>query len=440
MVQLYTGTKSKMIGILGAGLAGLSTAYHLKQKDYMIFEKDAEPGGLCKSFTKKNYIFDIAPHIFFTKDDYVKSLVEKLLKNNLATKIRKAFIYIYGKYVEYPFEANLSELPKKVIEECILTAIDAKENPKDYHNFHEWIENILGKGVAKHYMIPYNEKIWKYDLRKMDPKFVAGRVPSPNIKEMIKGALGTQDKAFGPNASFSYPIIGGIGAIPNAFLPYIKNLKYNTEVVNIKPKQNAVNIIVNEDNRQKMYEFDKVFSSIPLPELMKIMENVPEDVQKACSNLVYNSLLFAAIGVDRKSISDKHWLYFPEKDYIFHRLSFPMNLSEKTTPPNKSSIVVEVTYPKHESIDVEKTKELIRSGLIKANILNEKDHLEIFHTGTIKYAYVIYDLDHQKNVSKIHEYLISNNIIPVGRFAQWEYINMDKTISMAKTQVEKFAK
>ena len=72
--------------------------------------------------------------------------------------------------------------------------------------------------------------------------------------------------------------------------------------------------------------------------------------------------------------------------------------------------------------------------------MNEKDHLEVFHTGTIKYAYVIYDLDHQKNVTKIHEYLISNNIIPVGRFAQWEYINMDKTISMAKIQVEKYAK
>jgi protoporphyrinogen oxidase len=429
-----------MIGILGAGLAGLSTAYHLKQRDYVIFEKGAEPGGLCKSFTEKSYTFDIAPHIFFTKDEYIKSLVEKLLKNNLATKLRKAFIYIYGKYVEYPFEANLSELPKKIIEECILTAIDAKESPKEYHNFYEWIENILGKGVARHYMVPYNEKIWKYDLKKMDFKFVAGRVPSPDIKEMVKGALGTQDSAFGPNATFSYPIIGGIGAIPNAFLPYIKNLKLNTEVINIKLNKNEVNVTVHENSKQKLYKLERIFSSLPLPEMMKIIENVPEDIQKACSNLVHNSLLFAAIGVDRKNISDKHWLYFPEKDYIFHRISFPMNLSEKTTPPNKSSIVVEVTYPKNESIDAEKTKELIHAGLIKANILNEKDHLEVFYTGTIKYAYVIYDLDHQKNVSKIHDYLISNNIIPVGRFSQWEYINMDKTISNGKIQVEKFGK
>jgi UDP-galactopyranose mutase len=429
-----------MIGILGAGLAGLSTAYHMGQEDYVIFEKDTEPGGLCKSFMKKGYTFDFAPHIIFTKDEYVKSLIDNLLGNNLITKVRKAFIYIYGKYVEYPFEANLSELPKNIIEECILSAIDAKENPQKYHNFYEWIENVLGKGVAKHYMIPYNEKIWKYDLKKMDFKFVAGRVPSPDIKEMVKGALGTQDKAFGPNASFSYPINGGIGAIPKAFLPYIKNLKCNTPVVNIKMKQDEIDITVNENKKQKLYKVNKIFSSLPLPDLIRILDDVPEDIQKVCSKLVYNTLFFAAIGVDRSNISDKHWLYFPEKDYIFHRLSFPMNLSENTTPLNKSSILVEVTFPKDESIDSERTKELIQAGLIKANILNDDDVLEVFHTGIVKYAYVIYDLNHQKNVSKIHEYLIANNIIPVGRFSQWEYINMDKTILNGKIQVEKFAK
>lgn len=429
-----------MIGILGAGLAGLSTAYHLEQEEYVIFEKDAEPGGLCKSFIKKGYTFDFAPHIFFTKDEYVRSLVENLLENNLVTKIRKAFIYIYGKYVEYPFEANLSELPKNVIEECILSAIEAKENPKEYHNFYEWIENVLGKGVAKHYMVPYNEKIWKYDLRKMDFKFVEGRVPSPDIKEMVKGALGTQDKAFGPNATFSYPINGGIGAIPKAFLPYVKNLKCNTAVNNIKIKQNEIVVTVNENKKQKLYKFDKIFSSLPLPDLIKMLDDVPEEIIKTCSKLIYNSLFFAAIGVDRSEISDKHWLYFPEKDYIFHRLSFPMNLSENTVPANKSSIIVEVTFPKDQSIDSEETKEQIRLGLIKADILNEEDTLEVFHTGIVKYAYVIYDLNHRKNVSKIHDYLIANNIIPVGRFSQWEYINMDKTILNGKIQVEKFGK
>ncbi|MFX1297388.1 MAG: protoporphyrinogen/coproporphyrinogen oxidase [Promethearchaeota archaeon] len=426
-----------MIGILGAGLAGLSTAYHLK-KEYIIFERDPEPGGLCKSFIIKNYTFDFAPHIFFTQNDYVKLLINKFLGENIASKIRKAFIYIYGNYVEYPFEANLAGLPQDIIDECIVEAIKAKKSPKEYNNFYEWIVNVLGKGVAKHYMVPYNEKIWKYDLRKMSHEWLSGRVPSPNIEEMRKGASGNQSKAFGPNASFSYPITGGIGAIPNSFLPYIKNLKCNAQVINITPKKDVVAVTIQEEKKEKTYEFNKVFSSIPLPELPKILENMPEDIMKTIQKLVHTSILFAAIGVDRANITDKHWLYFPEKDYVFHRLSFPMNLSEQTTPTNKSSIMNEVSYPMNMTIDVEKIKELIHSGLIQANLIKERDTLDVFYTDLIKYAYIIYDLNHKKNVSKIHEYLITNNIIPVGRFSQWEYINMDKTILNAQIQVKKF--
>jgi len=428
-----------MIGILGAGLAGLSTAYHLKNRDYIIFEKDSHPGGLCKSFLMKGYTFDYAPHIFFTRNEYVKSLVNNLLGDNIATKIRKAFIYIYGTHVEYPFEANLAGLPQNVIDECISGAMRAKENPREYHNFYEWIVNVLGEGVGKHYMIPYNQKIWKYDLKKMDYHWIAGRVPSPNIEEMKKGASGIQDKAFGPNATFSYPIKGGIGAIPNSFVPHIKNLKCNAEVINIRVRKNEIIISIRENEKIKEYKFEKIFSSIPLPELFKIIEDVPNDILKLSRKLVHNSLLFAAIGVDRPNITDKHWLYFPEKDYIFHRLSFPMNLSEKTTPPKKSSIMIEVTFPMNDTINIEKSKELIHSGLINANLIKEKDTLEVFYTEIVKYAYVIYDLDHKKNVPKILEYLTANNIIPVGRFAQWEYINMDKTILNAKNQVEKFS-
>jgi UDP-galactopyranose mutase len=356
----------------------------------------------------------------------------------MVTKIRKAFIYVYGNYVEYPFEANLAGLPREVIEECIEEAKKAQENPRQYHNFYEWIHYVLGGGVAKHYMVPYNQKIWKYDLRKMDYSWIAGRVPSPKIEEMRKGASGTQKRRFGPNATFSYPIRGGIGAIPESFLPHLKNLKLNSEVFEIKPNDESIEVKVRENGRESLYKFEKLFSSIPLPELFKMIEGTPEELMKLSEKLVHNSIMFAAVGVDRPNITDKHWLYFPEKDYVFHRLSFPMNLSEKTTPPKKSSIMIEVSYPMTETINIEKTKEMIHQGLIKANLIRENDNLELFYTELIKYAYVIYDLDHKKNVQRLHDYLISKKIIPVGRFAQWEYINMDQTILKAKAQVEKF--
>ena len=101
-------------------------------------------------------------------------------------------------------------------------------------------------------------------------------------------------------------------------------------------------------------------------------------------------------------------------------------------------IMIEVSYPMNETIDIEKTKELIHSGLIKANLIKENDLLEVFYTEFIKYAYVIYDLNRQEKLSKLHSYLIDNIIIPIGRFSQWEYINMDKTILNGKYQVKKY--
>ncbi len=108
-----------------------------------------------------------------------------------------------------------------------------------------------------------------------------------------------------------------------------------------------------------------MLSSVPLPELVKMIKSAPEEVVKASERLVYNSLACFNIGVDREAISDKHWLYFPEKEYIFNRISFPMNLSPETTPKGKSSIVVEVTY-RGAKPDPEETKERVREGLIHA--------------------------------------------------------------------------
>ncbi len=137
------------------------------------------------------------------------------------------------------------------------------------------------------------------------------------------------------------------------------------------------------------------------------------------------------IGVKRPNITDKHWLYFPEAKFVFNRASFPMNFSEHTTPRGRSSILVEVTQ-REAGIDPERIREQVIEDLTKTNIITEEDEIELCDTSSHKYAYVIYDLDHKKNVGIIHNYLESVNIIPIGRFGEWEYFNMDKAIMSGK--------
>lgn len=423
-----------LITILGGGLAGLSAGYHLKNQKYLILEKEKEVGGLCRSKSINGYVFDYAPHILFTKDEYTKTLLMNLLKDNLIKQVRRAYIYVKETYVKYPFEVNLKGLPKHVIKECINGVLN--RNKKTPRNFKEWIYTTFGDGIARHYMIPYNEKVWKYDLSKMDIDWVSERVPSPSIEDMKKGARGEQRKEFGPNAEFFYPKIGGIGALANSLLRFSSKVFLNSEVIEIKRKDGKIEIEYKKEGRVRKISSEYVISSIPLPTLIGLLKDAPEEVVKAANSLIFNSLVCTNIGVRRKAISDKHWVYFPEKKFLFNRISFPMNFSKFTTPENRSSILVEVTHRKDE-IDLEEVKEKVIEGLINAEILKENDELEVCDISSFKYAYVIHDLQRRKNLSIINSFLEENNIYPVGRYGKWEYLNMDKTILSGKEIVEK---
>jgi UDP-galactopyranose mutase len=422
--------------IIGAGLSGLSAAYHMGSR-YRVLEKEEEVGGLCRSVATRGYTFDLAPHIFFSGSQYVNGLVNELLNGDLIKQRRRAYIYLRGVYVEYPFEVNLHGLPQEVIDECIEGARHRPEiQPR---NFMEWIKSTMGEGVGKHYMIPYNEKIWKYPLEEMNTDWIAGRVPSPSLEEMVKGAQGKVDRDYGPNAYFQYPRLGGTGAIPNAFAKRVKEISLYSNVFEIHPLGKQLDVLYTRNGEPKRLEADGILSSTPLPELVKMIKSAPEEVIKASERLIYNSLICLNIGVDREAISDKHWLYFPEKEYIFNRISFPMNLSPDTTPKGRNSIVVEVTY-RGTKPDPNETKERVREGLIKAEILREGDKLEVFDALDFKYAYVIYDTQHRRNVNLIQSYLKSLRVSSMGRYGEWEYLNMDKAILSGKRAAEEYVK
>jgi len=419
-----------MITILGAGLSGLSAAYHLGG-GYTVLEKEQRVGGLCRSVHMDGYVFDYAPHILFTRDTYTRDLLFRLLGDNLLTHERRAYIYMMGTYVKYPFEANLSPLPRSVIDECIQGVIDRRQG--EPRNFMEWIRFTFGEGIARHYMVPYNSKIWKHPLTEMNTDWVAGRVPSPGVDEMRRGAEGRQDRDFGPNAVFWYPRRGGIGALANSLSRGL-NVSLGSTVTELKPRRDGVGVVYVKDGKEKKIESDHVLSSLPLPEVVKMMGDAPEDVHRAAERLVHNSLVCVMVGVKRPRITDKHWLYFPEKDLVFNRISFPMNFSPETTPVGRSSILVEATY--RGSVDIEETRERVLTDLVKTGLIDPDDEVETCRAASFKYAYVIYDLDHRKNVNIVHRYLEDNHITPIGRFGEWEYHNMDKATQSGKRAAE----
>jgi len=424
-----------MIAIIGAGLSGMSAAHNLKGK-YLILEKEKTVGGLCRSVVVDDHTTDIGGgHILYTNDEYVKKLYARLLVRNMLWHERKSYIFINNIYVEYPFEVNLYGLPKNIIEECI-RGVEERDTGKKraYKNFHDWINQTFGKGVAKHYMIPYNTKIWRYDLKKMSIDWIADRVPAPKIEDMKKGAEKPVGKKFGGNAYFHYPKKGGIQALADALASKL-NISFDSEAKEIKA--NKLRVIYERKGERTSLKAERIFSSLPLPELIKIIDDVPGRVEKAAKDLVYNSIICLALAIERPKVSDKHWIYYPEKDITFNRIIISSNLSPNMCPKHESSIIVENTYPKDKKINFEKRKEKLLEDLEKTDIVRKGDKVRVLKMSNSMYAYVVYDLNHSKNVKIMHEFLNEIGIIPIGRFGKWEYLNMDKSILDGKKSAEK---
>ncbi|MHA1222572.1 MAG: protoporphyrinogen/coproporphyrinogen oxidase [Candidatus Heimdallarchaeaceae archaeon] len=436
------------IAILGAGLSGLTIAYLLNKEGYQItvFEKEKSYGGLCKTCQQDGFTFDIGgSHIIFSRNDKTLKFILKLLKDNVIKNKRNTKIFYKGNLVKYPFENGLGDLPKEERVECLTDYIHALLKRKEKRNkipknFYDWLYWKFGKSFAEKYMIPYNEKIWKYPLKKMNTKWVEGRIPDPNIKELIKASIGLESEGYSHQLFFYYPKKGGMQQLLNKLFSQINDkILFNQTLTRIEKKDKKWTIVSNNE----IYTFDILISTIPVQELISIISNTPKEIKKASNELKYNSLINIFLALNRKpnpKFEDLSWMYIPEwKNGEFHRISFPSNFSKYNAPKDASCINVEITAKKNSSLwkedDSTITSKVIQN-LVKMNIITKKQIL-FKHITRWKYAYVIFDTEYEQKTDLIFRFLDKLNIFSYGRFAKFKYYNMDKVIEEATECVEK---
>jgi len=411
------------ITILGAGLAGLSCAYHLK-RDYKIYEKELQVGGLCRSEKIDNFIFDYDGHLLHFKDEYTKKLVYELLNGKLIQHKRRAFIYSDKIYTEYPFQAKLHGLPTSVIKKCLIGLIKARASlGKKAINFKQWILSNFGKGIAKYFMMPYNEKFWTIPLEDLTAEWIDGFIPLPSLRQALLGSFGICKKEFGYNPKFYYPADGGINEIPKAFTRKINSIYTSKRAVRVDLNNKNIEF---EDKDKVGY--GKIVSTIPLPELANILDPLPKELSDVFSKLKFTSIYVLNLGIKRKNINSSHWVYFPSSNFPFYRIGFPHNFSKNLTPRDYSSIYAEVAYSKYMPIDKNSIQEKIIDELIKLNIIHSRDEIVTSYPIDIKYGYVIYDKNYKQVRRNIINFLNNNNIYSIGRYGSWQYQSMEDAL------------
>ncbi|MET0516506.1 MAG: FAD-dependent oxidoreductase [Nitrospiraceae bacterium] len=429
-----------MILIVGAGLAGLSTAHHLQGLPCRILEKEPEAGGLCRSYQKNGFTFDYTGHLLHFRQAPIKALVESLLPTQLAKHIRRSYVYSHQTYTEYPFQVNTYGLPPEVVRDCLLGFIETLTKPvagqsNQIRSFKDWILDSLGEGIAKHFMIPFNEKLWQVPLDELTADWVSWLVPKPELRDVVSGALGIKDKAFGYNPSFLYPAKGGIQVLPQAFLPSIRDMVYNHELLEIDTTHRRAVFRVG-CNGQHTEAYDELVSTIPLPELVRRCPDLPPSIREAAAGLRWVSVYSVNLGIGRERISDKHWIYFPEKDYPFYRAGFPTNFSPELGRPGCSSLYVEISHLPDEDIPPDRLIERVRMGLEQAGILRRDDEIVVADVKNIYYAYVLYDQHRARVVPQILAELRRRGIYSIGRYGLWEHTSMEDAISQGKGLAE----
>ncbi|MDD5097390.1 MAG: FAD-dependent oxidoreductase [Candidatus Omnitrophica bacterium] len=416
----------KRILILGAGLTGLSAAWHLQERgiDCKVFEKESEVGGLCRSKTKKGFTFDYDGHLLHFRNKHSLNLVKKVLSGNLVKHHRNALVYSHNRYIPYPFQANLHNLPSEVIKDCLNGLIQASKcrnlgkNKKDL-NFLEWINQNFGKGIAEHFMVPYNSKFWGVSPEELTCQWLGRFIPVPKVNEIIAGAKKRNCKPFGYNACFWYPQNGGISELPRALAKQLKNIHLNLTVKGIDLKKKEVSL--STGNKEK---YDYLISTIPLPELPGLLKEIPERISDQFKKLRWNSIFNLSLGLAGRDNLKRHWIYFSQKDISFFRVGFFHNFSYCLAPQGNASLYISVAYAQDKPFNRVGIIAQIKEDLRKTGILNG-EKIITQHINDIKYGYPIYDFNYNTATKEILGFLQKNKVTSCGRYGAWRYLSME---------------
>jgi len=429
------------IVIIGAGVTGLSAAYHLEKKgvfDYILLEKKPTIGGLCGSVIQDGFTFDHCGHLLHINDSYFKKFIEEVVGFNTFTKVkRKSYIYSHDCYTLYPYQVNLRGLPPTIISECIKGFVERPTKNiagVKKESFRSWTLKNFGYGFTKHFFDPYQKKIFCHSIDEITDSWTSRFVPQTSLDDILMGAL-TEKESVGYNASFYYPKSGGIVTWLAKIAASLKNKIHTStaaESINTKNKT-----ITTQDGTVIPYEY--LITTMPLDSMLKTLIEKPTlNCKKALKHLRCNSVLNFNIGISKPSITDKHWIYYPELKYPFYRLAFPHNFGDYTTPDNCSAISGEFAYLNHSELDLEsaykKSLSIVKKlfNFKKSDIITEKK-LHLSH------AFVTYNFWREKNLPKLLNKLEQESIHSVGRYGAWKYASMQEGILDGKSVVDLIA-
>jgi protoporphyrinogen oxidase len=436
-----TAQTQRRFAILGAGPTGLGAAHRLAElghQHWELYESTDHVGGLASSVRDDHgFIWDHGGHVMFSHYTYFDDLVETMLRGDYDQHMREAWVWIDGRFVPYPFQNNIHRLSPDVFLDCVMGIIEAAGNDRRA-TFDQWITSVFGEGIAQHFMRPYNFKVWAHPLETMGVNWQGDRVPTVDVRRILQNLLADRDDvSWGPNNMFKFPLLGTGMLYERIAESLPKAVQFEKAAVSIDAAGKRVTFADGSST-----QYDALVSTMPLTELVKIIEGCPDEVLSAAGDLKWTAGLFVGIGVAEPTPSSKCWMYFPESDSPFYRVTYLSNYSPQMTPgPGHFSLLAEVSVSEHKPEDPDTVIQRTIDGMVSSRLLTraQADHKIVSRQLLqVPYSYPVPTLERDAALAVIQPWLAERDIYSRGRFGAWRYEigNTDHSVMMGVEVVD----
>jgi Protoporphyrinogen oxidase len=402
----------------------------------VMYDKNAYYGGHTASFRyETGFLFDVGPHISFTKDTRIQEVFADSVEQQYETIQINLNNYWRGHWPLHPVQLHLHGMPEDLIVKVISDFVEERGAPeRPIKNYADWLLASFGKTFAESFPMTYTRKYHTTTADNMSTDWLGPRIYRPSLEEVLRGAISASAPHVHYITHFRYPSAGGFMNYLNKFMP-MGNIKLNHELVSIDPRKQELKFANGLVER-----YDGLVSSVPLPDIIRMIADAPKDVAAAAKKLSCSTCVLVNVGIDRADISNAHMTYFYDEDICFTRLGFPHMLSTRNAPEGAGSIQAEVYFSEKykpftgspEDYIEPVIRDLKRVGLVKDNdrILSKKAMF-------LKYANIIFDLERAEALKTVHGYLDDVGIAYCGRYGDWGYMWTDESFISGEKAAEK---
>ena len=449
--------------VLGGGVSGLGFAKRISEngRSVLVLEKESVVGGLSRTLNHNNFYLDFCAHRFHTNNKALLNEIQSLPGLTMRRHIKKSRIYIFHKYLKYPFELQnlLRAMPLYQSFLCGCSFIYNQFAKHFYKksglkSYKDWFVYQYGKRLYSVMCYPYTSKIWHVDPAEISADWADQRFQGENMKKLLRriilklfrldfSSYSLEDDSLAPDGGPFYYPLRGIQEMPDALARAAQTngtkIRTSVEIISINSAKKTVSY--QEENKIKTVNYGDLISTIPLHSLYALQERKEAVVEKALKDTKYMSIIFVYLFINKPQVSNDHWIYFPDKDIVFNRAVEFGNWSPEMCPPGKTSICFDITTfedtPEWSMPDSALTERVI-SDAVRIKYLERTD-IESSYVLKIRYAYPFYDLAYKKRLDVIVNFFENNKSTHLlGRTGIFKYNNSDNSIEMGFALAEKF--